>query len=630
MRGETLRNLAKMQFQLDKIFNMVLKLGAPLLVLIIALRLMFETSQLFYLVDIGMLIIISTIHLMRKKIEFDLKLNLICTTMLGHGVISYIYFGHTASGIAVLSMAFIITAIFASKRAFVMLNIPTLIAIVAIALTKHYTIGTDQVYMLFMITVTIAIVRLSVGNLKQTLTENIIELDFNLKENELMYKELVDRHDELQSSKREIYNLAYYDQLTGLSNKNHFKNYVNHRIKDVSSAVMMVVDIKDFKLINTVYGSKMGDRLLCVVADVVEKFKDPLLHIGRVSGDEFLVWYESDDYILMKSQLDRFILEYNVQVRKIYTYTKLQFHMAYVKYPLDGDNFSDLFNKVNIALEYAKNLNDRSIIQYCDDMSVELEKEAHLKEHIEEAVANRAYHVHYQEKFDIMTECVNGLEALARWDSDVLGSVEPNIFIPMIRKYQLTSSFERLIIGKVFADYPHIIDKYGKINISINISPEHLLTKGFAKYFSDAMALYRVKPEDITIELTEDIIRVDMSEIEPVLAALKKVGIRISLDNFGTNYTVLKRIHELPFDEIKVDRCFIKDIQDFRTQSIFSTFIAIRDSFDLNIVAEGVETTEQLEILKKLGCTKMQGFLYSKPTSLENLRTEEMQKYDIL
>lgn len=615
----------EMILKLENTFSLLYKVGIFSVFLIGMIKFILRPNDLFVLYDAILLLILVIIMLKGASVSMKRKVMYTCSILTFSGLFSYLVYGIEGTGFGVLFIANITAGVFSNRKYFNQIFVTSILGLVAVTVYRELYIGihtsTLSVYFFQMLVliICIQILRIAVYALRNSLLENIVELDNKLEENELMLYELKQQNHEIKVNEEEIYQLAYYDQLTGLPMKNLFKRNVEERLLEVENATMLLLDIKDFKLLNSVYGSQVGDQLLKIAGDVINTIDSPLLYACRISGNDFGFWYESNDVALIEKHLSRLLLEFNVRARKIFMYNKVQFYMSYVQYPSDGENYIDLYNKAVIALNYSKANKNAELLQFTQEMERVLHEENHLKELIEDAIQMRAFDVSYQEKHDSINNRVIGVEALARWYSDELGHVSPAKFIPIITKYQLVGSFERLIIGKVFSDYKRIIEKYGDISISINISPEHIILPQFAKYFEDALSLYRINPSLITLEITEEVMINGMDNVKSILERLKNLGLKISLDDFGTGYSSLNYLSKIPFDEIKIDKTFIDEIEDIRVQTVLKAVIDIKKTYNIQVIAEGVETRSQLKILQDLGCPLIQGYLFSKPKPLKEL-----------
>ncbi|MCH4888812.1 GGDEF domain-containing protein [Acidaminobacter sp. JC074] len=610
----------KMIDSLEGSVHTVYTLGMVIMILAAVCRQIFVPKDPFLYLDIlaALVLLLSNIFSARWSIVF--RVRLAGGLFLVMSLLSLYLYGLEGGGLLLLIIPNAVAAFFEKKKSFLFCMI---VSIIGMVVSYDPTNSFSYIISCIIFVSSALGIRVMIGGLRSAYVDNMRELNYNIQENDMIYAELLEQHEEVKKSKLEIYELAYYDKLTGLPNKVNFKETVSSRIASGNYGTMMLLDIKDFKILNSVHGMEMGDRLLKLVGEVVRDLNDPYLYACRISGNEFLFWYESLDSLHMRDLLNRMILEYNVRARKFFTYSKVHFRMAFVRAYEDGNDYLTLVDKLNAAIKYSKYADIDEPVRFKESMYVDLQTETQLKELIEDAIEKRAFNVYYQEKFDLKSNKVTGLEALARWQSDILGEVSPMIFIPIVQKYQMTPSFERLIIGKVLSDYPKLIEKYGPIKIGINISSEHISAKGFIKYFSDALMLYKVNPEHISLEITENILDFGQEKVLRVIKNLKELGVKIALDNIGQGYSFLDHVLHLPLDEIKLDRRFVLNIENKKVQKLLRAITSLKDDFEVSVVAEGVENESQLKIIREMGCTEVQGFLYQRPEPLSKLNKKQ-------
>jgi len=434
-----------------------------------------------------------------------------------------------------------------------------------------------------------------------------------------MVSSINDAYQNLIRQEDKISYLAYYDQLSGLHNRNKFKEHVNNRINNgCKQGLIILMDIKDFKIINSILGNEFGDHMIRVIGSVFQRLQIENDLIARLSGNEFAGWFETWDESEIVQNLEKLKVQFAEELKKIDFNQKFYFHISYCTYPEPGFDFESCYKKATIALKIAKENSPTSIYKFEKSMAESLEYEAKIINNIESSIINNEFQVYYQNKVSIKDKKVIGVEALARWNSKELGFISPVVFIPAIDKANMTAKFSRMIIEKVLRDYPLLEMKFEKgITISINISPLFFFEKNFTDILITAVKNSGINPNKVIIEITEDIFINDFITIEKIIAKLKAVGIRISLDDFGTGYSSLTYVKDINFDEIKVDKSFIQGLStDVRVFSLLKSIDIIAKAYNYSVVAEGVETKEQLDMVKEAGFDIVQGFIYSKPEPL--------------
>jgi len=320
------------------------------------------------------------------------------------------------------------------------------------------------------------------------------------------------------------------------------------------------------------------------------------------------IFLEKVDYLVTTLQ-DKFSLDsYNI---------KLEFYLSYSEHNLNSD-IRESIHKARLALTYAKTNHESSLIAYDAILEKIIRREEQMKDRIEYALANDQFEVYYQPKINTLSKEIVSVEALARWKDGLLGSVSPNDFIPLIEKMNKTIDFGKFIVNKVFSDFESISKKYGShVRIAINISPAHLISGGFTTFIKNSVISHNIASNRVVIELTEEVVIGNLNKVSNNINELKKLGVSISLDDFGSGYSSLNYLASLNIDEIKIDKTFVDQInKDHKVNVLLDMLIKLSKAYHLNIVAEGVETYEQYDFLKALGCDEIQGYLFYRPEAL--------------
>lgn len=439
-------------------------------------------------------------------------------------------------------------------------------------------------------------------------------IGFNEMVNSINYAHL-----NLISQEKKIRHLAYYDQLSDLPNRNMFKEHVNSRIEaNVSRAHLILMDIKDFKFFNSILGNEFGDQLIGVIGLVLKKLSSEDIFIARLSGNEFALWIENSDDFQVKQIMNTFRGQFAEEIKNIDFNQRIYFHISYCSYEEDGLDFESYYKKAAIALNFAKDNSPNKIFKFERVMADSIENEALIRNHLEKAILNKEFEIYYQNKVRIKDTKIVGVEALARWNSKILGPISPAVFIPSIDKANLTTKFSKMIIEKVLKDYPRVEEKLSQnISVSINISPLFFFEKDFTSFIIKSISNSGVKAENVILEITEDIFINDFNSIQRIISELKSFGIRISLDDFGTGYSSLNYLKNLDLDELKIDKSLMQGIlTDERDLKLLKAIELIAKAYGYSVVAEGIETNEQLEKIIEANFDIVQGYIYSKPEPL--------------
>ncbi|PKM67657.1 MAG: hypothetical protein CVU95_06150 [Firmicutes bacterium HGW-Firmicutes-2] len=424
--------------------------------------------------------------------------------------------------------------------------------------------------------------------------------------------------------------LAYNDELTKLPNRNRFKKHVNTRMMTCNGdAYLVQIDIRAFKVINSTMGYDQGDELLKKVGAYFKSQIEDIFFIARTSGNEFSVWLEEKSAVQVRTSIEKLqdgIRKYLIANDFMHP---LDYHVAVANFPDQGLDFETLYNKVSMAMKHAKEQRNTKIYMFDSDMEKAILDELEMRKYLKVAIEEKKITVHYQEKYDFVKQKVVGVEALSRWFSDELGYVSPNVFIPALSELNLTSKFGDYMIDRVMRDYAKLKEIYGEgISVSINISPTHFLEVGFLTTVMQALVFHNVPAEKVILEVTEDIFIADFKKISTIITSLHVLGLKVSIDDFGTGYSSFNYLKSIDFDEMKIDKTFMDQIlDDDKAFKLFQILCEIAKIYDYDIVAEGVETMEQLEMIKGTSLRIVQGYLFSKPQPIEKLKRHKETKH---
>lgn len=417
-----------------------------------------------------------------------------------------------------------------------------------------------------------------------------------------------------------IRHLAYHDDLTDLPNRYGMQNHITKRIQEGCGASYMAqMDIIGLKLINSTLGYEQGDTLFKVLGSFFLQRKTSDLYVARTSSNEFTLWIEN----IPANEIDTFLETLRHAAIKHIDHSGfgqlVDFHMALVMYPEHGATFSELYEKTLVAMKYAKDQNTPSAVRYHPDILLNLENEVSMRRYLSLALARNEITAHYQTQVDCTTNTVVGVEALARWTSEALGNVSPVVFIPAIHQMKLINEFSEYMIDRVISDYPALKKKYNdNITVSINISAIYFMDKCFIDTIHQKMKESNIPPFKLTIEITEDVFISDFDNVREKINDLHRLGIRVSIDDFGTGYSSLNYLTQIKFDEMKIDKSFInKIIEEPNSFKLLEIICNIANIYGYDIVAEGVETQQQLEKILTTPLRIIQGYLFSKPEPLE-------------
>lgn len=426
--------------------------------------------------------------------------------------------------------------------------------------------------------------------------------------------------EKLLSSEQAMIRLAYFDDLSTLPNRNHFRKTVEDGIADgVGHAVFLLMDIRNFRLINTLYGESFGDDLIRMAGQMLNDYQSKSNMIARFSGDEFAGWaIEWEDGAVARN-IGGFRRMLQERVARDGIDLRIDLRTGYALYPDHGTDFEALLKHATVAVRQAKALGSNAIVEYTAEMHASLAREERIRQLLEQAIDDRAFRLVYQAKVMPGSGRVAGVEALARWDSPELGSVSPTVFIPMVEAHGMITRFGEMVIELAMADWARLEAKYGDtFTLSINLSPEHLFDGNLEGKLFAEIRRNGVDASRVLLEITENARIDDFNRIRTIMDKLREFGIRFSLDDFGTGYSSLSYIRQLPLDELKIDREFVDGLLfDSHAPVLLDSICRMARSYGLKVVAEGVETADQERMLLTAGIDLVQGYLYARPEPLD-------------
>ncbi|MFO8063191.1 MAG: putative bifunctional diguanylate cyclase/phosphodiesterase [Spirochaetota bacterium] len=454
-------------------------------------------------------------------------------------------------------------------------------------------------------------------NLVNQLRFNLLETITHLGESN---EKLREANHKLENRKNEIARLAYYDQLTGLPNRSYFKQHIGERIDaGVSSAALVVFDLRGFRIINSLLGTSYGDTVLRAIAEYLKNWADESNFFARLGGDEFGLWVEDYDTETLIGDIEGSAATLIREIERDYKLAhRIEYNTAAARFPEDGSSYHACEQAAAAAMKVAKERKTTRVLFFDKDVFDTVQADAKMQQLLERAVENNEFRVLYQPKVNIRTRETIGVEALSRWSPPEIGPVRPDVFIDHLTRLDLIVPFSKGMIKRVLSDLPALKEKLNQdLVVSINISPVMFLEQNFVQYIMNELRAYDVDPHRIVLEITEDVFIDDHETIKEVFSELRGRGIGVALDDFGKGYSSLSYISSFEFSEIKVDRLFTEHVStDARSYSLFQSICSIADAYNHKVVAEGVEKEDQIETILLAGCDIAQGYYFSKPQAL--------------
>lgn len=428
------------------------------------------------------------------------------------------------------------------------------------------------------------------------------------------------RHERELDQQRLNY-LARYDSLTGLINRNLFSDRLESAVararRDGSVVAVMFLDLDGFKEVNDRLGHAVGDALLRQAAERIVSSVRESDTVARLGGDEFTVVLEGGKRVEDAGQvatkiLRRLAAPYRVGGEDIV----ITASMGIAAYPLDGETTEDLLKGADIAMYSAKDAGRNTYEFYTSELRDRTSQRLSLIDGLRKAIeADEGLHLRYQPKVDVERKTVVGVEALLRWDHPELGSIPTERFIQLAEETDLIVPLGQWVLDHAcIAMRSWLDDGLPPMRVSVNISARQFRAGNLVETVAASLAAARLNPRFLDVELTEGTLLTDLEETRRALERLRDLGVTVSIDDFGTGFSSLGYLTKLPIDTLKIDRSFIADgLTNREGIAVSSAIIGLARTLRLDVVAEGVESEEQLQFLAELGCHRIQGFLISRP-----------------
>ncbi|MFD0958271.1 putative bifunctional diguanylate cyclase/phosphodiesterase [Paenibacillus chungangensis] len=419
--------------------------------------------------------------------------------------------------------------------------------------------------------------------------------------------------------------MAYYDDMTGLPNRTLFQTRLTESLtrakEDEKLLGICYLDLDRFKLVNASFGREFGDMLLMQVADRLNRGSSEQDFVARMEGDEFaIILYdvESEDQLLKRA---RDVLK---AIEEPYELKGFPLHitasMGAVTNLDDQDDGYSLFKKADMALVKVKETGKNDCLLYSDSWSNSSFERLTLQHEMYRAIQRQEFILHYQPQYDMASGRIIGIEALVRWNHPVRGELSPGTFIPLAEESGMIVQIGDWVLLEACRQNKAWQDAgLPKVPISVNLSIRQFLQHDLASNIQDVLNSTGLEPKYLDLEITESM-TIDVNLIAKCLLAITDLGVGISVDDFGTGYSSFHYLKNFPIDRLKIDRSFVRDIQqDPNDAEIVAAIIAMAHNLNIQVIAEGVETLEQVEFLRAHQCDEMQGYYRSPPVSSDNL-----------
>jgi diguanylate cyclase (GGDEF)-like protein len=410
---------------------------------------------------------------------------------------------------------------------------------------------------------------------------------------------------------KKIERLAYNDYLTDLPNRISFFEKLEKQVNSKKNLAIMLLDLNDFKAVNDTRGHLFGDKLLKSVSTALLEVSNQYTYISRFGGDEFLLIVSSDSKILINNAayniINRFEKEFLVDGEKV----NIGASMGISLYPKDDEKIQGLISKADMAMYAAKHKQANNYVFYSEEMLNNILEKEEIEKILRSAIKNHGFKLVYQPLVDTFSGEIVAFEALIRLKEQ---SISPDKFIKVAEEKNLINKIGRWVIKEAISQLAQWKEKNIKIKpISVNVSVKQMKDEGLISYIQQLLMEFDVSSKYIYFEITESLLIEDENKANEFMNKLKSIGTKIAIDDFGSGYTSIQYLKMFPVDIIKFDKALIDEYLNVENKQVVISLIMLANEFKLYVVAEGVETYEQYEILKELKCQCIQGYLFSKP-----------------
>ena len=415
--------------------------------------------------------------------------------------------------------------------------------------------------------------------------------------------------------------LARYDALTGLPNRRQMCDVLDAGIAaaehQARPCAILLIDLDRFKQVNDTLGHPVGDGLLKHVADRLVRIAGDRERVFRVGGDEFQIILPNCDNRGIIGDLANDIIAslsqpYSIDGSRCIIGASIGIAVA----PVDGGTRDELIRNADLALYASKSSGRGRFRFFCSELLQAAEDKRMLEEDLRDALARGEFSLAYQPIVSSRTNVMKGVEALLRWQHPVRGPISPALFIPIAEEAGLIEQIGNWVLRKACEDasaWP------GKLRVAVNVSPIQFQNEAFPAMVASALAASGLAPDRLELEITEGVFLGEAAETDTMFSALKALGVRLALDDFGTGYSSLGYLRTAPFDKIKIDQTFVRaaTLPQSRNSAIIAAIVALAEALNMETTAEGIEYMDQLKLIRALGVSHVQGWVYSKAVSAE-------------
>jgi len=416
--------------------------------------------------------------------------------------------------------------------------------------------------------------------------------------------------------------MAYTDSLTGLNNRHAMNEYFKtSSLKDRKLAILFI-DLDQFKYINDTLGHDVGDQLIQHMGTKLKKHAMPPKSVYRIGGDEFMIVVPYNDKEEVRQSVQKLLEEIRMPVvlgkHELEVTGSIGVSYA-VEHGITKDN---LLKAADTAMYYAKNLGKNQYCEYNDEMEIKVIRRMEIEKGLRDALVKNAFQVYYQPKWNISTNRPVGFEALLRYTHPVIGAVTPDEFIPIAEESGLILPITEWVLQTACQDcYDWNMESNDELVVSVNLSSKIIESNRLYAMTKRALELTSLAPHLLELEITEQMMISCGINVREQIEPLQELGVKLTMDNFGSGYSFFGSLEQLQFHTLKIDKQYIEHYELPAKRAIVNSIVGLAEQLHIQLVAEGVETESQLQFLKSAGCHLMQGFYFKKPMPIDEVGT---------
>lgn len=428
-----------------------------------------------------------------------------------------------------------------------------------------------------------------------------------------------------------LFRTAYFDSTTKLTNRDYFNSILDRDLMNVDdfrdrTISIAFIDIDSFKQINEAIGRESGDELLAMVGERLRSLDIDAKVVSRFSGDEFIIYMNTNKDIEKIAQT--IMNSFEKPFERLGSQVTLQISMGIAVYPQDGETTRELLKSADIAMYEAKHRGKARYVIQTSSIVDSFSEQISLTNALHRSRDNNELELYYQPQISMKTGKITGVEALIRWNHPEKGLVSPGVFIPLAEQTGLITNIGEWVIDRACAQAKLWQEQYGvSLLVAVNVSTRQLREIGFSHIIRDSLRRTGLNPQQLEIEITESDTLESHPSILQTFNEIKRFGVKIAIDDFGTRYSSLGRLRYMPVDKLKIDMMFVRGLSNNQVyRGVTKSIINFAKNLGMTVLAEGVETEEQRDFLRDNGCDEIQGYFYYKPMKASDF--EELLKTD--